>query len=76
MEVKRPFDLLNGSVNKDVLVKLKGGMEFRGRMVAYDIHMNIILENAEQLENGETKRKLGTIFLRGDSVILIAPNLL
>ncbi len=76
MEIKRPFDLLNGSVNKDVLVRLKGGMEYRGRMIAYDVHMNIILENAELLENGEVKKKLGTIFLRGDSVILIAPNLI
>ncbi|MEM0438157.1 MAG: LSM domain-containing protein [Candidatus Micrarchaeia archaeon] len=73
MEAKRPFDVLNGSLNKDVIIRLKGNLELRGRMTAYDIHMNLVLENTEQLENGEAKRKLGTMLLRGDSVIFISP---
>ncbi len=73
MEAKRPFDILNGSLNKDVIIRIKGGMEIRGRMTAYDVHMNLVLENTEHLENGEVKRKLGTMLLRGDSVIFISP---
>lgn len=75
METKRPFDVLNGSLNKDVIIKIKGGIELRGRMVAYDVHMNLVLENTEQLENGEVKRKFGTMLLRGDSVIFISPHI-
>jgi small nuclear ribonucleoprotein len=44
-------------------------------MVSYDIHMNLVLENTEILINGEVERKLGTMLLRGDSVIFISPNL-
>lgn len=73
MAEKRPFDVLNQALNNSVLVKLKGGVEIRGTMVSYDVHMNIVLENAEHLENGEVKRKLGTLLLRGDSVVFISP---
>jgi len=69
----RPFDILNGSLNKSVIIKLKGGTELRGVMSAYDVHMNIVLQDAEQLENGEVKRKLGTMLVRGDSVIFLSP---
>jgi len=73
MAEKRPFDVLNNALNNNVLIRLKGGMELRGTMASYDVHMNLVLENTEQLENGELKRKLGTVLLRGDSVVFISP---
>jgi small nuclear ribonucleoprotein len=74
MTEKRPFDVLNGSLGGSVLLKLKGGVEVRGTMASYDVHMNIVLENAEQLENGEVKRKLGTMLVRGDNIVFISPS--
>jgi len=73
MAEKRPFDVLNNALNNSVLIRLKGGMELRGTMASYDVHMNLVLENTDQLENGELKRKLGTVLLRGDSVVFISP---
>ncbi|MFH1470864.1 MAG: LSM domain-containing protein [Candidatus Micrarchaeota archaeon] len=74
MSEKRPFDILNGALNNSVLIRLKGGVEVRGKMASYDVHMNLVLENAEQLENGESKRKLGTMLVRGDNVVFISPS--
>ncbi|MEK6982879.1 MAG: LSM domain-containing protein [Candidatus Micrarchaeota archaeon] len=74
MAEKRPFDILNGALNNTVIVGLKGGVEFRGVMAAYDVHMNIVLEKAEQMLNGEVKRGVGTVLLRGDSVTFISPS--
>ncbi len=74
MNAKRPFDVLNSALNKNVVIGLKGGVEFRGVMVAYDVHMNIVLEKAEQVVGGEVKRGLGTVLLRGDSVVYISPS--
>jgi small nuclear ribonucleoprotein len=74
MVEKRPFDVLNGSLNNTVIIGLKGGVEFHGRMVAYDVHMNIVLENAKQFVGGEEKKGLGTVLLRGDSVVFISPS--
>lgn len=74
MGEKRPFDILNSALNNTVIIGLKGGVEFRGVMAAYDVHMNIVLEKAEQLVNGEVKKGMGTVLLRGDSVTYISPS--
>lgn len=69
----RPFDLLNDAMNKEVLVVLKGNNQVRGTLIAFDVHMNLHLENASQIVDGEIKTKYGKALLRGDSVILISP---
>ena len=69
---KRPFDLLNRSIDKNVTVGIKGGKEFTGKMESFDVHMNIILVNAS-FKDGENKKEFKNIFLRGDSVIYISP---
>ncbi|MFH1663803.1 MAG: LSM domain-containing protein [archaeon] len=69
----RPFDLLNDSVGKEVLVVTKGNLSFRGTLKAFDIHMNVVLENAEELVDGEAKKKYGKLIIRGDTVIFISP---
>jgi len=74
MPEKRPFDVLNAALNNSVIIGMKGGYEMRGTMVSYDVHMNIVLEKAEQLVNGEVKRGIGTVLLRGDSVVYISPS--
>ncbi len=74
MTDKRPFDVLNNSLNNSVVVGLKGGIEMRGIMSSYDVHMNIVLEKCEELKDGQVKRGVGTILLRGDSVIYIVPS--
>jgi small nuclear ribonucleoprotein len=74
MAERRPFDVLNNALNNTVIVGMKGGYEFRGVMVAYDVHMNLVLEKAEQLQGGEVKRGVGTVLVRGDSVTFISPS--
>lgn len=69
----RPLDALNHSKGKRVLVELKNGKQFIGNLKSFDIHINTVLEDAEEHENGELKRKVGTAFLRGDTIILISP---
>jgi small nuclear ribonucleoprotein len=69
----RPIDVLNNAKGKRVLVKLKKGMEISGVLQALDLHLNMWIENAEQI--GEEKRtKLGTILVRGDNILYVAPE--
>ena len=74
MESDRPLDALNHSRGKKVLVELKNGKQFSGILKAFDIHINTVLEDAQELENHEVKRKIGKVFLRGDTIILISPE--
>ncbi len=70
---ERPFDLLNKSIGKNVLVRLKNGIEIRGVITSFDVHMNIVMDNAEELDGGNIKAKLGTILLRGGNILFISP---
>lgn len=72
MELDRPLDTLNNSRGKSILVELKNGKQFVGKLRSFDIHINIVLENAEERVDGEVKRKVGTAFLRGDTIVLIS----
>lgn len=72
MESSRPLDALNKAREKRVVVELKNGKQFTGLLKAFDIHINCVLENAEERENNELKRKLGVVFIRGDTITIIS----
>ena len=71
--IERPLDLLNQSKGKEVLVQLKGDKQLVGTLLAFDIHINVVLDNAKEIENGEMKKSIGLSFLRGDTIIFISP---
>ena len=71
--IERPLDLLNNSKGKEVLVHLKGDKQFVGTLLAFDIHVNLVLDNVKEMQNNEIKRNLGLTFLRGDTIIFISP---
>ncbi len=68
----RPFDILQSAIGSNVLVHLKGDKEFRGTLQAFDIHMNLVLDNTTIL--GEKEVKLGRVVLRGDTVVYVSPE--
>jgi small nuclear ribonucleoprotein len=70
----RPLDVLNKSLQTPVIVRIKGGREFRGILNGYDIHMNLVLQNAEEIQSGEVIRKLGSVVIRGDTVVFVSPS--
>lgn len=61
------------SLGRIVLVELKGGRSVRGKLYSYDQHMNLVLEDAEEVSSDGNARKLGMIIVRGDNVVLISP---
>ncbi|CAB42366.2 putative U6 snRNA-associated Sm-like protein LSm3 [Schizosaccharomyces pombe] len=84
--VAEPLDLVRLSLDEIVYVKLRGDRELNGRLHAYDEHLNMVLGDAEEIvtifddEETDKDKALKTIrkhyemlFVRGDSVILIAP---
>jgi len=71
--IERPLDLLNQSKGKEVLVQLKGDKQFVGKLMAFDMHINVALDNAKEVQDGEVKKNIGLTFLRGDTIIYISP---
>ena len=73
-ESDRPLDALNAARGKRVIVELKNHKQYVGRLKSFDIHINTVLQEAEERENNELKRKVGTVFIRGDTIVLISPE--
>jgi len=65
--------VLERSIGKTVLIKLRGGRTIRGLLEGYDQHVNLVLKNVDDISNPENTVNVGTIVLRGDNVIMISP---
>ena len=65
--------VLDESINKMVLIKLKGNQTIRGNLVGFDQHMNLLLDQSEEVPSEGDSISLGSIVVRGDNVIMISP---
>lgn len=70
----RPIDALDRAKGKKIIVKLKNGEEVMGVLKALDLHLNLWIDEAEVTKNGgENKLKLGTLLVRGDTIVYASP---
>ena len=65
--------VLDESINKVVLIKLKGNKTIRGDLLGIDQHMNLLLDRSEEVPSEGDSISLGSIVVRGDNVIMISP---
>lgn len=77
----RPIDILEKSKGKRVMIKLKNKIEISGEIKAYDMHLNMWLDNAEIASEStidgkvsESRKNVGAMFVRGDNVLFISPS--
>ena len=68
----RPLDALNANRGKRVIVELKNGKQYVGQLRAFDIHINVVLDDAEEREHQKVTRKIGALFIRGDAIVLLS----
>ena len=67
-------NILQGSVNKDILLKLKGKRTIKGKLKSFDQYMNITLENATEVLEEDKVQQMGEIFIKGENIIIIATD--
>ncbi|PSG99345.1 MAG: hypothetical protein BRC29_04430 [Nanohaloarchaea archaeon SW_7_43_1] len=70
---KRPLDVLDTAKGDRVIAKLKGGKTVSGNLKAFDLHLNMWLEDASVNEDGG-QTDYGKLIIRGDNVILVSPE--
>jgi len=73
MSNNRPLDVLDRAKGKRVIIKLKNGIEITGVLQAFDLHLNIWLEEADEVKD-DKRVKLGSALVRGDTIILVSPT--
>ena len=65
--------ILEASLEKIVLVRLRGGKKLRGKLKGFDQHLNLVLGETDDTTDVENVKKLGDIIVRGDNVVIISP---
>jgi U6 snRNA-associated Sm-like protein LSm3 len=86
--VEVPLDLIRLSIDERIYVKCRGDRELRGKLHAFDQHLNMILGEVEESvtvrevdeETEEeilrtSKRNIEMLFVRGDIIVLVSPPL-
>jgi small nuclear ribonucleoprotein len=63
--------LMNNSKDKIVLLRMKNSKTVQGKLKNFDIHMNLTLEDAEDISD-EKSEKLGTVLIRGDNILAVS----
>ncbi len=63
--------LMNNSKDKIVLLRMKNSKTIQGKLKNFDIHMNLTLEDAEDISD-EKSAKLGTVLIRGDNILAVS----
>jgi len=84
--IEEPLDIIRLSLDEKIYVKMRNERELKGRLHAYDQHLNMVLGEVEEtvtvIEIDEetyeevyksTKRNIPMLFVRGDGVILVSP---
>ena len=69
-----PLKLLYKSTNSLVLIKLKNGHEFKGKLNEMDSYMNLVLTEAEEIVELKVEKKYERIFIRGNNILFIKPD--
>ena len=73
MSIDMAVKVLDESIDKVVLIKLKGNKTIRGSLLGFDQHMNLMLDGSEEITSNGESNDLGTIVVRGDNVVMISP---
>ncbi|MEE3213577.1 MAG: LSm family protein [Thermoproteota archaeon] len=55
------------------MIKLKGNKTIRGNLLGFDQHMNLLLDQSEEIPSEGDAKSLGSIVVRGDNVVMISP---
>ncbi len=68
---KRPLTTLQKNTKKNVIVRLKNDVEYKGKMDNVDSYMNLIMTDAEEVKDDKVIANYGKVIVRGNNVLFI-----
>ncbi len=63
--------LMHNNKDKVISIRLRNTKTIQGILKEFDIHMNLTLEDAEDISD-EKPEKLGTVLIRGDNILAVS----
>ncbi len=71
---RNPLKVLNNAVNSTILLRLKDGTEYKGRLQRVDLYMNMTMTDTTEFQDGQAIARYGEIFVRGNNILFIKPD--
>ena len=70
----RPMRELRSAVGRTILVKLKDGSTYAGKLVSVDYSMNLVIEDCTAVDprTGEPLARYGLVIIRGSQVVYVS----
>jgi small nuclear ribonucleoprotein len=68
---KRPLTTLQKNTKKNVTVRLKNDVQYKGKMDNVDSYMNLIMTDAEEVSDDKVIANYGRVIVRGNNVLFI-----
>lgn len=68
---RKPLNFLVKRINNAVSIRLKNDVEYRGKMIDCDSHMNVILEGTTEFRDNAPSTNLGHVVLRGSNILYV-----
>ncbi|GAB6285533.1 MAG: ribonucleoprotein [Methanoregula sp.] len=72
LPIKKVFSLVDSKVSVEIKDEKR---KLLGRLVAVDEYLNIHLDETTEYINNERGRTLGTVVIRGNNILTIAPSI-
>ncbi|MCL4349948.1 MAG: small nuclear ribonucleoprotein [Candidatus Thermoplasmatota archaeon] len=74
VSLQKPLDVMRNTIDKNVLVDVRGNRTYSGVLEGYDVYLNLVLRNANEIIGGDVKGVHNRILVRGDNVIFVSPS--
>ena len=73
VRTESPLRTLRSAINRDVMVKVKDGNAYIGRLIMTDSTMNVVIADCEEVkgDSEEPVAKYGTVLIRGSQILYI-----
>ncbi len=70
----QPLKIFQKLLGKNVIIRLKNNKAIRGILTAYDSCMNVVLDDAEEIDpkTSQTVVKYGRVYIRGNQILFIS----
>ncbi len=68
---KKPLAMLQKAVNKQVAVRLKNELEYRGKMTNIDGYMNLILLDVSEYNGDALINSYRKVVIRGNNILFV-----
>ncbi|MFX0094844.1 MAG: LSM domain-containing protein [Candidatus Hodarchaeota archaeon] len=69
--MRSPISYLQKQEKKKIVVRLKNGVSYEGRLLQHDNYMNLVIAECIEIDREGRTTRLGKAFLRGSNILFM-----